>query len=156
MIEEKIKGKESKKFDLIVSAHGLPMSIIFSGDPYEKHINSNFSALKIFLKERGLEFADISLAYQSKVGNNRWLEPNLVDKLRHPNSLNLLIFPISFTVDNSETLFELSIEHFEIAKKIGYNEYLVTKCLNDRDEFVDFITKKIKEVFYSTNYHHNL
>jgi ferrochelatase len=144
LIKETISGKKSEDYHLILSAHGLPKSIILSGDPYEIEVNSNVSALKIFLKERDLNFAKISLAYQSKIGNSRWLEPNLVDVLRKPDKLKVLIFPLSFTIDNSETVFELSIEHFEIAKKIGYKEYLVSKSPNDRDEFVKFIASKVR------------
>ncbi len=123
------------------------MSTILSGDSYEKHINANLSALKIYLREKNLYFKNISLAYQSKVGKDKWLEPSLVDVLlQHKNSRKVLIFPISFTIDNSETVFELSIEHFEVAKKLGYQEYIVSKCPNDRDDFADFIDRKITSV----------
>jgi len=41
--------------------------------------------LKFFLKERDFKLAkDFSLPIQSKIGNSRWLEPNLVDVLRNP------------------------------------------------------------------------
>ncbi len=54
LIKETISGKKSEDYHLILSAHGLPKSIILSGDPYEIEVNSNVSALKIFLKERDL------------------------------------------------------------------------------------------------------
>ena len=144
LIKEALGDKNPKEFDLIVSAHSLPMSIIFSGDPYEKQINANFSALKIYLQMIGVEFKNFTLAYQSKVGKDDWLEPNLADTLRHPKSLKALIFPISFTIDNSETIFELGVEHFEIAKKIGFSEYILSRCPNDKDEFVEFISNRLK------------
>ena len=142
-IIEAIDGKESREYDLILSAHGLPLSIIRAGDPYEKQIEANVSALKIYLKERGIEFKRIKLAYQSKVGSSAWLEPNLADLLRQPSNMKVLIYPIAFTIDNSETLFELDIEHREIAEKIGYEDYIVAECLNDSDKFADFIVKSI-------------
>ena len=142
-IIEAIDGKESREYDLILSAHGLPLSIIRAGDPYEKQIEANVSALKIYLKERGVEFKRIKLAYQSKVGSSAWLEPNLADLLRQPSNMKVLIYPIAFTIDNSETLFELDIEHREIAEKIGYEDYIVAECLNDSDKFADFIVKSI-------------
>jgi ferrochelatase len=145
LIKETLAKRDPKEFELIVSAHGLPMSVIFAGDPYEKQVNANFSALKIYLKTIGIEFKSTRLAYQSKVGKDEWLEPSLGDVLRHPESLKSIIFPISFTIDNSETIYELGMEHLEIAKKIGYKEYLVTKCPNDRDDFVEFISNKIEE-----------
>ena len=146
LIKEALEKREPKEIKLIVSAHGLPLDIIESGDPYREHIEANFELLKQLLIRDGVEFQDIELAYQSKVGNGTWLEPNLSDVLRNPTNLNVLIFPIAFTVDNSETIFELDIEHKEIAQKIGYNYYKVTKCPNDRDEFVDFIVKSVESV----------
>lgn len=145
-IMEAIKGKDTKEYDLILSAHGLPMSIIKDGDPYEKQVEANVSALKIYLHERGVIFNNIKLAYQSKVGSSAWLEPNLVDVLRNPRHRKVLIYPLAFTVDNSETLYELDIEHREIADKIKYEDYRVAKCFNDDDGFVDLIVKRVKNI----------
>ena len=145
-IMEAIEGKETKEYDLILSAHGLPVSIIKNGDPYEKQVESNVSALKIYLKERGIIFNNIKLVYQSKVGNASWLEPSLVDVLRNPTNRKVLIYPLAFTIDNSETVFELDIESREIAQKIKYDDFIVAKCFNDNDAFVDLITKKVNEV----------
>ncbi|WP_042203784.1 ferrochelatase [Nitratifractor salsuginis] len=143
MIRQAAKGIDTSEYDLILSAHGLPMSIIKAGDPYEKQIEANVSALKIYLREQGIIFKNIRLAYQSKVGNAAWLEPNLADLLRKPDNLKVLIFPLAFTVDNSETLFELDREHREIAEKIGYEDYRVARCPNDTDAFARFIGEKI-------------
>lgn len=143
-IIQAIEGKESQEYDLIVSAHGLPLSIIKAGDPYEKQIEANVSALKVYLRERDIKFKTIKLAYQSKVGSAAWLTPNLADVLRNPTHMKVLIYPIAFTIDNSETLFELDIEHREIAEKIGYEDYIVAQCLNDDDLFVEFIAKSIR------------
>jgi len=136
--------EDSKEYDLLLSAHGLPMSIIRAGDPYEKQIEANVSALKIYLYERGIEFHDIKLVYQSKVGSSAWLEPNLADILRNPTHRKVLIYPLAFTIDNSETIYELDIEHREIAQKLKYKDYIVSKCFNDDDKFVDLIIKKIE------------
>jgi len=96
------------------------------------------------LHERGIEFHDIKLAYQSKVGSSDWLEPNLADVLRNPTHRKVIIYPLAFTIDNSETVFELDIEHREIAQKVKYDDYIVVKCLNDSDRFVDLIVKKVE------------
>ncbi len=142
-IIEAIGERDSTEYDLILSAHGLPLSIIRAGDPYEKQIEANVSALKIYLHERGVAFKAIRLAYQSKVGSSAWLTPNLADVLRNPVNMKVLIYPIAFTIDNSETLFELDIEHREIAEKICYEDYIVAECFNDSDLFVDYIVKSI-------------
>jgi len=143
-IMQTLGEEDSKEYDLLLSAHGLPMSIIRAGDPYEKQIEANVSALKIYLHERGIEFHDIKLVYQSKVGNSAWLEPNLADVLRNPTHRKVIIYPLSFTIDNSETIYELDIEHREIAQKLKYKDYRVSKCFNDDEEFANLIIKKIE------------
>ncbi len=143
-IIEALGDKNSEDYDLLLSAHGLPMSIIKAGDPYQNQVEGNVSAIRIYLHERGIEFKNIKLVYQSKVGNSAWLEPNLVDVLRTPYNRKVLIYPLAFTIDNSETVYELDIEHREIANKIKYDDYRVAKCFNDSDEFAEFIAKKVK------------
>ena len=145
-IIEAMEGKDTQEYDLLLSAHGLPVSIIQAGDPYQTHVEGNASAIKIYLHERGIKFHDIKLVYQSKVGSSDWLEPNLVDVLRNPTHRKVVIFPLAFTVDNSETVFELDIEHREIAEKIKYDEYVVAKCMNDSDKFVDLIVDRVSKV----------
>jgi len=142
-IMEAMEGRETKEYDLLLSAHGLPISIIKAGDPYQNHVEANVSAIKIYLYERGIEFHDIKLVYQSKVGSSAWLEPNLADVLRNPTHRKVVIYPLAFTIDNSETVFELDIEHRQIAQKVKYDDYIVAKCLNDDERFVDLIVKKV-------------
>ena len=142
-IMDALGDKDSKDYDLLLSAHGLPVSIIKAGDPYQNQVEGNASAIKIYLHERGIEFNNIKLVYQSKVGSSAWLEPNLVDVLRNPYHRKVLIYPLAFTVDNSETVYELDIEHREIADKIKYDDYRVAKCFNDDDAFVDFVVKLV-------------
>ncbi len=145
-IMEAMECKETKEYDLLLSAHGLPLSIIQAGDPYQNQVEGNASAIKIYLKARGIEFHNIKLVYQSKVGSSAWLEPNLVDVLRNPTHRKVIIFPLAFTLDNSETVFELDIEHREIAEKIKYDDYIVAKCMNSSEKFVELIVEKVKAV----------
>ena len=144
-IIEAMEGKDIKEYDLLLSAHGLPISIIKNGDPYQNQIEGNVSAIRTYLASKGISFHDIKLVYQSKVGSSAWLEPNLVDVLRNPTHRKVLIYPLAFTIDNSETVFELDIEHREIAQKIKYDDYLVAPCINSSDKFVNFIVKKVDE-----------
>ncbi len=127
------------EYNLIFSAHGLPQKIVDAGDPYEKHVNEHVKILSDILKEKGVEFKSISLAYQSKVGPMKWLEPALDKELEKYKDQKVLIYPIAFIVDNSETDFELSIEYKEEADKIGIADYKVCKCLNYDDKFINAI-----------------
>ncbi|PHS37459.1 MAG: ferrochelatase [Sulfurovum sp.] len=141
-----MEGKETETYDLLLSAHGLPVSIIKDGDIYQNQVEGNASAIKIYLKERGIEFHSIKLVYQSKVGSSAWLEPNLVDVLRTPRHRKVVIYPLAFTIDNSETVFELDIEHREISEKIKYEDYILASCMNDSDKFVDLIVNRVNAV----------
>ncbi len=142
-ILDAMHGKETKEYDLLLSAHGLPLSIIKNGDPYQNQVEGNASAIKTYLALKGIEFHDIKLVYQSKVGSSAWLEPNLADVLRNPTHRKVIIFPLAFTLDNSETVFELDIEHREIAEKLKYEDYVVAECMNDSDKFIQLITERV-------------
>ena len=150
ILEEIIsKSKEdvlltSIDYNLVFSAHGLPQTIVDAGDPYEKQMIEHVEILSNMLEKKGVEFKSISLAYQSKVGPLKWLEPSLDDALLEFKDDNVLIYPLAFIVDNSETDFELSIEYKEIADEIGINEYKICKCVNSSDKFVSTIAELIK------------
>ena len=145
-ILETMEGRDTREYDLLLSAHGLPMSIIKAGDPYQNQIEGNVSAIKTYLACKGVVFRDIKLVYQSKVGSAAWLEPNLADVLRNPTHRKVVIYPLAFTIDNSETVFELDIEHREIAEKLKYESYLVAKCMNDDEKFVDLIVARVRSL----------
>ncbi len=145
-IKEAMKNENPKEFDLIFSAHGLPQKMIEQGDPYQNQIESNVAILKNLLKESGIDFKNIHLAYQSKVGPLKWLSPSLEEKLKEIKNKKVLIYPISFTLDNSETDYELSIEYKELAKDMGFEKFIVSKCVNDSDLFVKSLISIYKEI----------
>jgi protoporphyrin/coproporphyrin ferrochelatase len=136
-IKLSMDGADYKEFDIIFSAHGLPQKIVDAGDVYEKHVNRHVNILKEMMQQEGMGFNRVHLAYQSKVGPMKWLDPSLEDKLKEIETKKVLIFPIAFTIDNSETDFELDVEYREIAEELGFDEYKVAKCLNESDLFVD-------------------
>jgi len=138
-IEEVLQQQNSNDFELIFSAHSLPQSIVEKGDTYQKEILLHVEILKKILKQRKIAFKNIHVAYQSKLGPVKWLEPSLEDKLKSLTCKKVVIFPISFTIDNSETEFELSIEYKEVAEQLSFEKYLVAKCPNDSDKFVEAI-----------------
>jgi ferrochelatase len=145
-IEEQLKDKRSEEFELIFSAHSLPQSIVDKGDTYQKEILLHVELLKDILKEKNIIFKDIHVAYQSKLGPVKWLEPSLEDKLKSLTCKQIIISPISFTIDNSETEFELSMEYKEVADELGFEEYLVAKCPNDSDKFIQAISQIVTKI----------
>jgi ferrochelatase len=132
-----MEDAEYTDFDIIFSAHGLPQKIVDAGDPYQRHIERHVELLKTKLKEHKMDFHQVHLAYQSKVGPMKWLEPSLEDALQRVRNRGVIIYPIAFTIDNSETDFELEIEYREIAEEMGFREYRVCRCVNDSPKFVE-------------------
>lgn len=146
-IKDTVGGDDYRDFDVIFSAHGLPQKIVDSGDVYEKHVIRHIEILKEMLKKEKMNFHEAHLAYQSKVGPLAWLKPSLDEKMKTVRNRGIIIFPIAFTIDNSETDFELEIEYREIAQELGFKDYRVCRCPNDSDLFVDAlveIQKKMK------------
>jgi len=136
-IKEQMNNSKYEDFDLILSAHGLPKKIIDAGDVYQRHVEKHTEILKKMLKDEKMNFHEIHLAYQSKVGPMEWLKPALEDKLKNVRNKGVIIFPLAFTIDNSETDFELDIEYREIAEELGFKNYRVCRCPNDSELFVD-------------------
>jgi len=145
-IKDAIKKDSYRDFDIIFSAHGLPQKIVDAGDVYEKHINRHVELLKKMMQEENMDFHKVHLAYQSKVGPMQWLKPSLDDKLKTVRNKGIIISPIAFTIDNSETDYELSIEYKEIAEKLGFKDYRVCRCPNDNDRFVDALCEILERM----------
>ena len=135
----KFSADEISQISLIFSAHSLPVKMVAAGDPYEAQVKAHVEILKDLLAARGIKFKEIILAYQSRLGPVKWLEPNIADVLRDLQSKKALIFPITFCVDNSETDFELDIFYRASARELGYEYYEVCKCPNSREDFAKFI-----------------
>ncbi len=136
-IKEKVGSDNYNDFDIIFSAHGLPQKIVDAGDVYQRHVEKHVNILKEMLEKEKMGFHEVHLAYQSKVGPMEWLKPSLEDKLKSVRNRGVIVFPLAFTIDNSETDFELEIEYREIAEELGFKEYRVCRCPNDSDLFVD-------------------
>ena len=136
-IKEALGDDDASEFELIFSAHGLPQSIIDKGDLYMKHIKQNvFYARKELLKE-GVNFYKTHLAYQSRLGPIAWIKPYLDDKLKSLQKKKVIIYPIAFLIDNSETKYELDMEYKELADKLGFEDYRVASAPNkDIDETI--------------------
>ena len=142
-IKEALGEHDPSEMELIFSAHSLPQKIIANGDPYQNEVTLHAKRIEKLLEEENLHFKAVHLAYQSKLGPVKWLEPSMEEKLTSLNNKNALIVPISFTIDNSETEFELCMEYAELAHHLGFERYIVAKCPNDDDLFVECISHLI-------------
>jgi ferrochelatase len=139
-----LNSKNPKDYNLIFSAHSLPQKIVDNGDTYKNECEDNVEILTQMLNKQNIYFKSISLAYQSKLGPVKWLQPSLVDRLNKFKNQNVIIYPLSFTIDNLETDFELSIEYKEKFENSIQN-FIVCKCPNDKPEFIQTISQIIEK-----------
>ncbi len=137
-----------KKTHLIFSAHGTPMLEVKSGDPYTIEIKETMEAI-MDLRGRNEEYW---LGFQSKVGPQKWTQPNtadLVERHLQYGIKNFLMIPIAFVTDHIETLYELNIELKEDLKEAGYEfeNIAVMPGINDHPSYIqalaDEVLKKI-------------
>ena len=136
--------ENSEEYELIFSAHGLTQRTIDKGDPYQNHILQNVECAKKELKKQGIKFKNILVAYQSRLGPVEWIKPYMDVTLKQMGGKKVLIYPISFTVDNSETEFELVVEYKEIADEVGILDYKVAKAPNHNHFFIETIKELYK------------
>ena len=144
-IEKSARDLNADEITLVFSAHSLPQKMIDAGDIYEEHVKRHVQILTEILEKRGVKFKHILLAYQSKLGPVKWLEPSLNQALAEIKDKKALVYPISFCIDNSETVFELSKEFRHIADELKFDFYDVVACPNDDDKFAKFIADRAKE-----------
>ncbi|WP_163564992.1 ferrochelatase [Helicobacter suis] len=141
-ISKTLQNRSAKDFVLIFSVHGLPESMIKEGDPYQAECLHQVSLLKRLLLP--FKFKHIELAYQSKVGPLKWLEPSTESMIEQHRRDKILIYPLAFSIDNSETLFELQIQYKLEATRLAVPEYLVCPCLNDHPLFIKAILELVE------------
>jgi protoporphyrin/coproporphyrin ferrochelatase len=121
---------------LVFSAHGTPVKLVRDGDPYQAQIIRTYRAV-VDAGNFGLRH---HLCYQSKVGPQEWLAPSLDATLEHlarEKATHLLVVPIAFVSDHSETLWEINIEAKAEAKSMGIMHYDMSPALNTNPLFID-------------------
>jgi ferrochelatase len=128
---------------LVFSAHGLPLSLIARGDPYQRHVQETVAAV---MARGGWPNAH-TLCFQSRVGRQKWLEPSLIHTLEHlprEGKRHLLIIPISFVTEHIETLHEINIEAREHALASGVEQFEVMPALDDSPEFIAALASLVR------------
>jgi ferrochelatase len=126
---------------ILFSAHGVPESIIEDGDPYLEQTLSTVNGVIDRLGGRKHQ-----VAFQSRLGPVKWLGPSLPDKLKELSAKGappLVIVPVSFVSDHIETLYELDIQHREIAMELGFTVYERAPALNTRPDFIQALAELI-------------
>ena len=109
-------------YRLLFSAHGLPKKTIAGGDPYQWQVEATAHALVDAL---GINALDWKICYQSRVGPLKWLEPSTDAEVARAGreELGVIVAPIAFVSEHSETLVELDIEYEKLARRAGVPDY---------------------------------
>jgi len=129
---------------LVFSAHGVPISIIRSGDPYKDHVEKTVS----LVMQRGGWNVQHHLCYQSKVGPAKWLKPSLEETIRElgrRGTPNVVVVPIAFVSDHIETLHEINIEARELAHRVGIAQFEMVQGLNDHPIFIQALADLVRK-----------
>lgn len=101
---------------ILFSAHGLPESIVKRGDPYPEQCRMTAEAI---VRAMGIPELDYILCFQSRVGPVKWIGPSTVHEIRRAGSekRSVIIVPLSFVSEHSETLVEIDREYRRLAQK---------------------------------------
>jgi ferrochelatase len=107
---------------LLLTAHGLPKRIVQAGDPYPNQVETTAAAVIAALNRPGLDW---TVCYQSRVGPLEWIGPATDDEIRRAgrDGLPLVVAPISFVSEHSETLVELDLDYRDLAVASGVPAY---------------------------------
>ena len=122
---------QALRFDperLLLSFHGMPVRTLELGDPYHCHCQKTARLLADALGR------DVDVAFQSKFGRAKWLEPATDATLAAYSKQGIKRVAVAapgFSVDCIETLEELGIRARETFKDAGGEQFALLDCLND-------------------------
>jgi len=151
LIKENIKNLERKNFKLIFSAHGLPENKIKKGDPYQWQVEQT---VKGIMKKLTNENPDYIISYQSRVGPLKWIGPSTDEIIikYSKEKKGIVVVPVAFVSEHSETLVELDIEYKKLAEKNGCSFYKRVPALGVEDIFIKGLTEIVLKKETKGNY----
>jgi ferrochelatase len=123
------------KLRILFSAHGLPESIIAAGDPYQWQVERTVAAV---VERLDIDDLDHLVCYQSRVTPQKWIGPSTEDEIERAaaEKVAILICPIAFVSEHSETLVELDVEYREEADHLGIPGYFRVPAQNSDPAFI--------------------
>lgn len=124
---------------LLFSAHGLPLSVVAQGDPYQAQVEATAVAVLERLRADTGRDWDWRVCYQSRVGPMKWLRPYTIHAIEDAGAegMGVLISPIAFVSEHIETLVELDHDYAGLADQVGCPTYLRAPALGTEQSFVD-------------------
>jgi len=142
LIEKTLKTLENNDFKLIFSAHGLPESKIKKGDPYQWQVEETVKGIMSKLSSENIDYV---ISYQSRVGPMKWIEPSTdAEIIKHSKEKKgIVIVPVAFVSEHSETLVELDIEYKKLAEKNGCPFYKRVPALGTEENFINGLAELV-------------
>lgn len=134
---------------VLFSAHGLPKKVIAGGDPYQWQVEQSAAAVAAALNRPGLDWR---VTYQSRVGPLEWIGPATDSEIEAAGREGrpLVVVPIAFVSEHSETLVELDIEYGELAHTSGVPLYRRVSTVLSAPAFVDGLAGLVRRAAGAT------
>ncbi|MDR3530701.1 MAG: ferrochelatase [Rhodopila sp.] len=132
------------KLRVLFSAHGLPETIVKRGDPYQWQVEQTVAAV---IAAWG-ETIDYTICYQSRATPQKWIEPSTeaeIERAAHDKTA-VLVVPIAFVSEHSETLVELDVEYRDLAVKLGVPGYFRVPTQNADAGFIASLAGLVRRV----------
>jgi ferrochelatase len=121
----------------------VPVSYIENGDPY---LDQTKQTVDLVMEKLGVHRPH-TLSFQSKVGPVEWLTPATIEtipKLASEGVLQLMLVPVSFVSEHSETLYEMDILYRDVAAEAGITQYRRVPTMNCRPDFIDALAALVE------------
>jgi ferrochelatase len=131
------RGRPGETPRLLMSFHGIPCRRIEEGDPYADECRRTARLLADAL---GLADEEWRLAYQSRFGPGKWLEPRVettIASLAKGGMKRLDVLCPGFAADCLETLGEIARHGKKVFLESGGEEFNAIPCLNEDAAWVE-------------------
>ena len=128
---------------LLFTAHGLPKRIVRGGDPYPDQVERTAAAVVAALARPELDWR---VCYQSRVGPLEWIGPATDEEIRQAgeDGVALVVAPISFVSEHSETLVELDLDYRHLAEVAGVAYYNRVATVGVEPIFIESLSILVK------------
>ncbi len=142
LIKEKINLNKLSETTLVFSAHGLPENKIKQGDPYQWQVENTVNHL---VKKLSITNLNYILSYQSRVGPLKWIGPSTetIIKQEAIKQKIIVVVPVAFVSEHSETLVELDIEYKKLAVENGSKDYIRVPAVTVNQDFINSLKSSI-------------
>jgi len=139
----KAKAAGGSQPRVLFSAHGLPKRIVEQGDPYPEHVAKSVNAVA---QAAALTDDQWVICYQSRVGPLEWIGPSTDAEIRRAGSegMGLVVVPIAFVSEHSETLVELDLEYGHLAATSGVSTYVRVPTVGIEPEFIGGLANMVR------------